>query len=60
MLWLARHFPGLRLGVDDVGRMLPEETRALQRVGQKLLKGEADERLAHTKVIAMACGARLR
>lgn len=53
-MWLARHFPGLHLRPDDVAQMTPEETAAMRRVGRKILEGEADERIAHTKVIAQA------
>jgi hypothetical protein len=59
-MWLARYFPGLHFSVRDVDQLTPEEAGALHRVGLKLLKGEAEERFAHTRAIAMAAGLRLR
>jgi hypothetical protein len=59
-MWLARYFPGLGLSVDDVDDLTPEQTDQLRKVGRKLLNSEADERLAHTRVIAAAAGIRLQ
>lgn len=60
MLWLARYFPGLNLSLADVDCLTPEETDAMRVAGNKILKGEIDERFAHTKILAIASGARLR
>lgn len=43
---------------DTLDAMTPEETRALRRAGERLLKSEIDERFAHTKIIARAGGMR--
>lgn len=56
-MWFARYFPGLRLRVEDVDRLTPEETGALRAAGQKLLRAESDERLVHTKAIVAAASA---
>jgi hypothetical protein len=42
-----------------VEQLTPEETGALIKAGQKLLKEDAEERWAHTKIIATAAGAKL-
>lgn len=53
-MWLARYFPGLHLGVDDVDQLTPEQTTAMRTVGGKLLKNELEERITFTKVLARA------
>jgi hypothetical protein len=58
-MWLARHFAGLGLSVEDVDQLTPEQTDQLRRVGARLLKAESEERVAHTRVIARAAGMRL-
>lgn len=58
-MWLARHFSGFGLSIEDVDQLTPEQTDALRRVGRQLLKAEQDERVAHTRVIARAAGMRL-
>jgi hypothetical protein len=58
-MWLAHHFPGLALDVDAVWHHTPEQTDAMRRAGRELLEAEAEERLAHTKVIARAAGMRM-
>jgi len=59
-MWLAHHFPGLHLRPEDADQLTPEETAAMVKAGKKILKGEADERWAHTRIIAMSSGARIR
>jgi hypothetical protein len=58
-MWLARKFPGLNLSVEDVWAMTPEQTKVLNRVGNKLLLEEHKDRWKHTSVIAEASGARV-
>lgn len=50
-MYAARYFPGLQLTVDQVGAMSPEQTSALRKTGDKILKREAEERLMHTKAL---------
>lgn len=60
-MWLARYFPGLGYRPEDVDELNPELTGAMRKVGRKLLDGEADERWAHTKILAKAsAGVRIR
>jgi hypothetical protein len=59
-MWLARYFPGLHLRFEDLDRLLPETTTAMRKAGDEILKTEAEERFAHTKIIAGAAGIRLR
>jgi hypothetical protein len=58
-MWSARYFPGLTAIVGPLGELTPEATATLHRAGQKLLDGEAELKLAHTKAIMRASGARL-
>jgi hypothetical protein len=60
-MWLAREFPGLIEApvVETVWAMTPEQTKALNKVGNKLLIEEHKDRWKHTSVIAEASGARL-
>lgn len=59
-MWFARYFPGLNVDAESLGAMTPEETRAMRKAGEKMLRGEIDERFAHTKIIAAAGGLRMR
>lgn len=59
-MWLAHHFPGLHLTLEDVDQMTPEATTALRQAGNQLLKVEFEERWAHTKAIARAAASRGR
>ena len=59
-MFLARYFPGLHLRPADVNGMTPEETNAMRKAGEKLLKGEFEERWKHTEIVARAVGGRVR
>lgn len=59
-MFLARNFPGLPAILEWTDSVAPEATRTLAEAGDKLLEGEAKERIAHTKVIARAAGMKLR
>ena len=50
-MWLAHYFPGLHLRVDDVGRLTPEQTAALEKAGAKVLEHEEKLKTEHTKAI---------
>lgn len=58
-MWLAHHFPGLRYRIEELQELTIEDTAVLYQEGERILKGEADERLAHTKAIATAAGMRV-
>lgn len=56
MLFFARFFPGLGLTLDAVAQMAPEQTDGMRKIGAKMLRVEAEERIAHTKAIVAARG----
>jgi hypothetical protein len=59
-MFFARYYPGLGITGDVLSAMTPEETRAMRRVGLKILKAELNEQWQHTKIIAQASGMRVR
>jgi hypothetical protein len=59
-MFLAHHFPGLSLSPERMDALSPEDSAALIGAGQKVLKHKAEERWSHTKILAMASGARIR
>lgn len=59
-MWLARNFPGLNLGIDDVEAMTPEQTNTLRKAGAKIIEREEKMRFEHTRLIAMSNGMKLR
>ena len=50
-MWLAHHFPGLSLTVEDVDRLTPEQTTALFKAGRTILDGVEKNKVAHTTAI---------
>lgn len=59
-MYFARHFPGLGITPEVLSSMTPEETHAMRTVGDKILAGEGEERLLHTKAIMQSNGAKVR
>jgi len=50
-MWLAHYFPGLRMRVEDVNRLTPEQTGVLHTAGRAVLDHEEKMRQIHTKAI---------
>lgn len=59
-MWLAHHFPGLGITPEAIDEMTPEQTTALRKAGEAILKDERELQFAHTKLIARAAGMRMR
>lgn len=57
-MFFARYFPGLALTEERLNDQVPEATSAMRRAGERILKAEGEERVAHTKGIMQAAAGR--